>query len=167
MKGARTRILVGDNLASIQQCDASQTIQLNTDTRTYLTVPFQTAATTPAPAADSKRKGGEVIYTTTVTDTGETQPMFGFTARHLKLAVVKDFTLTACDKKPQRVDTDGWYIDLPSTVSCATVPPVEKTLQADPQHPDCVDEVRYPVPQTLSATPSSTPASPPAATNRR
>ena len=147
MKGARTRISVGENLASIQECDAGQTVQLNTETRTYLAVPFQTAAA-PTPAADSKRKGGEVTYSTTVTDTGETQPLFGFTARHLKLAVVKDFTVTACDKKPQRVETDGWYIDLPSTVSCATVPPIEKTLQVDPQHPDCVDEVRYQSAQT-------------------
>jgi hypothetical protein len=146
LKGARARISMGDTLASIQQCDAARTLQLNTQTRTFLNVPFESASVATPAAADGKadrKKGGEVIYTTTVTDTGETQPMFGFTARRLKTVVSKDITTNACDKKLQRVETDGWYIDLPPAVSCATAPVTEAALQVDPKNPDCVDTLRY------------------------
>jgi len=143
LKGGRARISVGDNLASIQQCDARQTIQLNTQARTYLSLPF--ASTTPPDAAvlEARKKGGEIIYATTVTDTGEKDTLFGFTARHRKTVVTKDYTLTACDKRPQQIETDGWYIDLPSTVSCATLPPAPVTLQVDPKNADCIDQVTY------------------------
>jgi hypothetical protein len=145
LKGARARIAVGDTLASIQQCDANRTVQLNTQTKTALEVPFAGGPDEDATSAlQSRKRGGEVIYSTAVTDTGETQTMFGLTARHLRIAVTKDFTTNACDRKPQRVETDGWYVDLPSTVSCATVPQKSAVqVQIDPQHSDCVDEVKY------------------------
>jgi hypothetical protein len=154
LKGNRARITVGENLASIQQCDAKQTVQLNTQTRTYLELPFDApAATGSTDALEKRKKGGQITYSTTVTDTGETQAMFGFTARHLKTVVSKDFSTAACDKRPQRVETDGWYIDLPSTVSCATVPPREVAIQVDPRSSDCVDEVRYERAQTPAGYP--------------
>lgn len=149
LKGARARITVGDTLASIQQCDANRTVQLNTQTRTALEVPFGEAADEETTALQTRKRGGEVIYSTAVIDTGETQTMFGLTARHLKIAVTKDFSTSACDKQPQTVQTDGWYVDLPSTVSCAAPPQKPAVrVQIDPQHPDCVDEVRYEQPQT-------------------
>jgi hypothetical protein len=145
LKASRTRITVGDNLASIQQCDVKQTVQLNTQTKTYLAVPFESPASDAATAAaiQGRKKGGQITYTTTVTDTGETQPMFGFTARHLKTVVVKDPSTSACDKRVQRVETDGWYIDLPATVSCSAVPPPEEKFVVDPKSADCVDEIKY------------------------
>ncbi|HUR33380.1 MAG TPA: hypothetical protein VM032_06265 [Vicinamibacterales bacterium] len=144
LKGARARINVGESLASIQQCDTKQTIQLNRQTRTYLEVPFAAPAATGSTAAiEGRKKGGQVTYSTTVTDTGETQAMFGLTARRLKIVVAKDFSVAACDKRPQRVETDGWYVELPATVSCATVPPHEEAFQVDPKNADCVDEIRY------------------------
>ena len=72
--------LLRDNLVSIQQCDAKQTVQLNTQTRTYLESPFDAgSATGSAEALEKRKKGGQVTYSTTVTDTGESQPMLGFT----------------------------------------------------------------------------------------
>jgi hypothetical protein len=149
LKGARARIMVGDNLASIQQCDRQQTVQLNTQTRTYLERPFDKGTDEAETAAlEGRKRGGQVIYSTAVTDTGETQTMFGMTAKHLKIVVTKDSSTSACDKKPQKVETDGWYVDLPSTVSCATVPQQVVHVQVDPQHADCVDEVKYEQAQT-------------------
>ena len=144
LKGARARIAVGDNLVSIQQCDAKQTVQLNTQTRTYLESPFDVgSATGSADALEKRKKGGQVTYATTVTDTGESQPMLGFTARRLKTVSTRDFSAAACDKRPQRVEVDGWYIELPETVTCATVPAREVAVLIDPKNADCVDEVRY------------------------
>jgi len=154
LKGARARIAVGDNLVSIQQCDAKQTVQLNTQTRTYLESPFDAgSATGSAEALEKRKKGGQVTYTTTVTDTGETQPMLGFTARRLKTVSTREFSANACDKRPQRVETDGWYIELPETVTCATVPAREVAVLVDPKNPDCVDEVRYERSQTTLGYP--------------
>jgi len=144
LKGARARIAVGENLVSIQHCDAKQTVQLNTQTRTYLESPFDTgSATGSTEALEKRKKGGQVTYATTVTDTGESQEMLGFTAKRLKTVSTRDFSATACDKRPQKVETDGWYIELPPTVTCATVPAREVTILVDPKSPDCVDEVRY------------------------
>jgi len=149
LKGPRARIAVGDNLVSIQQCDARQTVQLNTQTRTYLESPFESdPATGSSELLEKRKKGGQVTYTTTVTDTGETENMLGFTARHLKTVATREFSAAACDKRPQRVETDGWYIELPETVTCATVPPREVAVLVDPKSPDCVDEVRYEKPKT-------------------
>ncbi|MEQ1730180.1 MAG: hypothetical protein ABL982_17575 [Vicinamibacterales bacterium] len=153
LKGGRARISVGDNLSSIQQCDARTTIQLNTQARTYLSLPFESAAPPDAAVLEARKKGGEVSYATKVTDTGETQPMFGFTARHLKSVVTKDFTLTACDQRPQQIETDGWYIDLPATVSCATLPSTPVTLQVDPKNNECIDQVTYQPPTTAVGYP--------------
>jgi hypothetical protein len=71
----------------------------------------------------------------------------------MKTVVLKDPSVSACDKRVQRVETDGWYIDLPSTVSCASVPPHEDTFVVDPKNADCVDEIRYERPQTSPGYP--------------
>lgn len=142
LKGARTRISVGDNLASIQQCDSRHTLQLNTQARTFLSVPFDDGTAAKA-ALGARKKGGTAVYKTAVSDTGETQSLFGFTARHLKTVVTRDSTLDACDTRPQRVETDGWYIDLPAGLSCATLPPRPVPIEIDPKNANCIDEVAY------------------------
>ena len=152
LKGARTRISVGDNLASIQQCDNRNTLQLNTQARTFLAVPFDDG-TAAKGVLEARKKGGSVIYKTTVTDTGETQPMFGFTARHLKTVVTRDATLDACDKRPQQVETDGWYIDLPAALTCATLPAKPVTIEVDPKNGECVDEVTFEAPARATGYP--------------
>lgn len=153
LKGARARISVGDNLSSIQQCDARQTVQLNTQARTSLSLPFASTAAPDAAVLEARKKGGAITYATVVTDTGETQQMFGFTARHLTTVVTKDFTLDACDKRPQHIETDGWYIELPSTVSCAMLPSAPVTLQVDPKNADCIDQVTYQPPTMVVGYP--------------
>jgi len=60
-----------------------------------------------------QQKGGVVTITTTITDTLERQKMFGLEARHVKTIVVKQFSQTACDKTPYKLEMDAWYVELP------------------------------------------------------
>jgi len=162
MKGARQRIDYGNDLVTLLHCDANQTIQLNAKTKTYIATPFESASQALPPAPPNS-KGGKITYTTTVTDTGEKKDMFGYTARHLVTAVTKEATATACDKKTERIDTDGWYIDLPPTTTCMSAPAVAARVQVDPKNQNCRDEVSfvhastavavgYPVGYTMTAT---------------
>ena len=148
-KGARARIELGADLASLQQCDLGRTVQMNTSTRVYLAAPFETAPAPGDAAPDvdakgkTKTKGGLIMVTTTVTEMGETQDILGFTARRLKTITQKAASTDACDRTEQRVETDWWYVELPGTLSCVTVPQPERRLQPDPDKSDCVDEVTF------------------------
>lgn len=64
------------------------------------------------------RKCGVVTNTRTVTDTGERQQMFGFTARHIKTTSVQEPSADACDHSHSRQESDGWYADLTPEFSC-------------------------------------------------
>ncbi len=79
-------------------------------------------------------KGGMVTITTTLTDTLERQKMFGFEARHVKTIVVKQFSTTACDKMPYKLEMDAWYVDLPERKGCpkASAEPPPPPASTDP-----------------------------------
>ncbi|MDT4897261.1 MAG: hypothetical protein QOH25_2338 [Acidobacteriota bacterium] len=144
IKGARQRT-EGMGYTSIYQCDLKRMIQINDKIRSYLIVPLGDAA--GSKGANSQRsgaparRGGVVTYTTTTTDTGERREMLGLTARHLKSKTVVAASEGACSPMNMEMETDGWYIDLPGGLSCAT------DGSAAPQFPveqsDCVDEVRF------------------------
>ena len=143
IKGARQRT-EGMGYTSIYQCDLKRTIQINDKTRSYLITPVGDADKSRSAHQQStganKRRGGVITYTTTVTDTGERKEMFGLTARHLKTKTVVEASEGACSPMNMEMEADGWYIDLPGGLSCATdggAPqfPVEQS--------DCVDEVRF------------------------
>jgi hypothetical protein len=161
IKAARQRIDYGNDLATVIQCDAGQTIQLNTKTNTYLAAPFEDP-TAPLPPAPPNTKGGQITYTTTVTDTGEKKEMFGYPARRMLTVVAKSSSATACDKKAERIETDGWYIDLPPALTCMGAPQLSARIQEDPKNSSCRDEVHferggtlqvgYPVSYTMTAT---------------
>ena len=143
MHGERQRVSAEGVLASIQMCDQHRSVQLNTTTRVYLDSPDPTPVSMPVTPAGEKHKGGHITYTTTVVDTGETKQMFGFTAHHLKTTVTKDSSPDACDKKPEKVEIDGWYIDLPDTVSCIGAPAPENEIRVDAKDASCSDAVTY------------------------
>ncbi len=67
--------------------------------------------------------------------------------------VTRDFTLDACDKRPQRVEADGWYIDLPAALSCAALPATPVTIEIDPKNADCIDEVTFKTPDQAAGYP--------------
>jgi hypothetical protein len=153
MHGQRLRVSSEGALSSIQMCDEHRSVQLNSTTRVYLNSPDPTPPSVPAAAPGEKHKGGRIAYTTAVVDTGETKQMFGFTAHHLKTSITKESSPDACDKKPERVEIDGWYIDLPDTVSCMGTPPLEKEIRVDAKDAACSDVVTFVRPPASKAYP--------------
>ena len=135
--GVRERVDLGRGVAVITQCDTKQIIQVNDKAKTYVTLPLGAAAAPPPAATAPARKGGVVEYVTTSTDTGERKEMNGLAARHLTTVVTKTASPDACDKKKERVQTDGWYATVPVRIACgvaAAAPP--------PMASDCRDERR-------------------------
>lgn len=125
-KGVRQRFETRGGGVLILQPDQQRMLQVNTKDNTYKAVPLIPAA------GGTARKGGTVTYSTTVTDTGETKDVFGLTAKHIKTVMVKEASADACDPKGQKVETDGWYVDLPVPVSADT----ERAA-------GCIDEVKF------------------------
>lgn len=143
MHGARQRVTYDASMASIYQCDTHRSLQLNAATRVYLATPDPAPAELPSTPAGTKRKGGQITTTTTVVETGDKKEMFGFTARQLKTTMTKEASADACDKRPEKVEIDGWYIDLPETRSCTGAPAAQREIRVDPKDSSCSDVVTY------------------------
>ncbi len=144
IKGSRQR-MEGMGYTMIYQCDLKRSIQINDKTKTYLVTPLgnaNAAVGQPVNASAGKpRRGGVVTYTTTATDTGERKQLLGLTARHLKTRTVIAASEGACNTMNMEMETDGWYVDLPDTLSCnedGSNAPLLPLAQSD-----CVDEVRF------------------------
>jgi hypothetical protein len=118
----------GTSQVSLLQCDLRRTLTINDNTRRYLIYPFDggdatdgaTPAPAPATASAPARRGGTVVYTTTITDTGERREMFGLTARHLKTKLTIEPAPDACNPDRFHQETDGWYTDFEYGLSCET-----------------------------------------------
>lgn len=120
--GVRQRFEFGGGTTLIAQCDLERTIQINDKARTFLITPADVGAkgAPPAPSGQpSPNAGGVVRIKTTITDTGERKELFGFPARRFRTVVVKEPAPGACDKKKERVETDGWYAEVPFVLQCA------------------------------------------------
>ena len=130
--GVRQRVELGDGVAVITQCDAKQILQVSDKAKLYVAMPIDAA---PAAAPAPPKKTGLVDYTTSFSDTGETKDMFGLKARRVTTVVTRTPTPTSCDKKKERVQTDGWYAALPVPLMCTPVQP-----SAPPVASDCRDE---------------------------
>jgi hypothetical protein len=70
------------------------------------------------PEAEAPRKGGVVTITRTSTDTGETQEMFGYKARHIKSTMVMESSPDACNQSHMKMEMDGWYANVSEGFSC-------------------------------------------------
>jgi hypothetical protein len=148
-KGVRQRFEF-PGITLITQCDLKRSLQLHDATKHFMIVSTGTpvaepAASTPAAsntaaAAPVPQKGGVITEVITLTDTGERKQMFGLEARHIKTVIVRQTGANACDPKTTRVETDGWYADLPDHASCAAAsapaPPPPPAGQ-----PVCTDRV--------------------------
>lgn len=114
------------DMVNVTQCDLKRTIQISDKTRKYVITPMETGITATAPAsamsnttaAEPVRRGGTVTYVTTLNDTGERKEMFGFTARHIKSTIMMESSPDACSPVKQKMETDGWYIDLTFGLDC-------------------------------------------------
>ena len=154
IKGQRMRNEMaggGMGFTTILQCDLKRTLTINEKTKTYMVSSTDrpntamgdggaTGITPPPQNNQTPIRGGIVNVTNTITDTGERKEMFGFTARHIKMSMVKKASPEACDKD-QKVETDGWYIDFQYAFEC---PSQIQKMPTPPVHsqPGCKDEVR-------------------------
>jgi hypothetical protein len=119
-EGTRQRVELPASTAIITQCDLGRAVQVNDRARAYAIVPFAAAASGPATAAASPAKpGASVLVRTVGTDTGERREIFGQQTRHLKLVTTTEPSPQACDKKKGRVETDGWFANIPELQECA------------------------------------------------
>jgi hypothetical protein len=101
-----------------------QVFVLNLDDREYVSTPM----TKPASKEELQARGAQrpkpavrqptLLVETTTEDTGERKQMFGYTARRV-ITTVKQIPLVESGQMiPQETATDGWYIDLDTSVSC-------------------------------------------------
>ena len=67
---------------------------------------------------EAPRKGGVLTITRTSTDTGETQQMFGYKARHIKSTMTMESSPDACNQSHMKMEMDGWYADLSAGLAC-------------------------------------------------
>ncbi len=129
LKGARERSELRTAqmaIVTIVQCDLKRTIQLSENARKYVVTSMEASDSPPSAAgsaqpsgpAEPVRSGGVVTYTTTSIDTGERKEMFGFTARHIKSSTVTESSPDACNPMKQKIERDGWYIDLTFGLDC-------------------------------------------------
>ncbi len=160
IKGERERTeqtLPGMNLqmVTIKECDLRRDIQINDNAKVYkidpfgdntptTTAPKTTTAPPPPPSNKPTRKGGVVTINVTMTDTGERKEMFGYQARHLKMAMSFTSSPDACSKANMRMETDGWYINFRSNFSCREdFVPRQAIERGQRSKPDCMDEWKY------------------------
>lgn len=151
LKGVRERnemsMGYGMDMINITQCDLKQTIQLSDKTKKYIITPMETVEATPSgvtPArvpSEPARRGGVITYNTTTVDTGERQEMFGFKARHIKRTMSMESSPDACNPVNQKMEIDGWYIDLAFGLTCELSGPA---MTAGPSPAGgCRDRVRF------------------------
>jgi hypothetical protein len=136
----------GGDTVNITQCDLKRTIQVSDSARKYIVTPMtgdDSAPTGGSGGTDTSggesRRGGVVTYVSSAVDTGERKEMFGFNARHVKSSITMESSPDACSQMKQRIETDGWYIDLNVGLDCRlSRPPVAPNRTQG----GCRDQVR-------------------------
>lgn len=126
VKGSRKRteagavMGMGGDVATIEQCDLKQNVQVNDKKKLYHIDPMDdgggatpTRNTATGGRSTAVKKGGTVTVISNITDTGERKQMFGMTARHIKTSMSMEASPDACNPGDMKTETDGWYIDLP------------------------------------------------------
>ena len=129
ISGTRERYDLG-NMILLRQHDLKRSVQISVDAKTYLVTP-DVAGAPGAPTGT-----GVVLVQTTINDVGERQTMFGQDARRVATVLDRQPEAGACDQMKQRIETVGWYIDVPKAMAAqppAPLPPGAGT---------CHDEVK-------------------------
>lgn len=110
--------------AVITRCDLQKTFHVNFDDREYTEWPVEAFPTLEETLA---RSGGvrqspappvpTVLVETDTVDTGERKELFGRPARHV-ITTRRVIPLTGSNCQATQTVTDGWYIDLDTSLSC-------------------------------------------------
>ncbi|MBI2678650.1 MAG: hypothetical protein HYX28_07690 [Candidatus Koribacter versatilis] len=131
----------------ITQCDRRQTITVSDACRTYLVAPMDEAETTPPPSRNAQpdprpqpRLGGTLTINNSTSNTGETRPFFGYTARHIKSTMTMTSSPDACNQTNMKIESDGWYADFSATG--ATCSASARPSNMGRMRPDCQDRIR-------------------------
>lgn len=132
----RERYELGDMIL-LKQHDQKRTIQISRAANTYLVSPEGMPAPTAGNPAAPPKAPGVVTIATTIVNTGESKAAFGQQARHVKTMIDRQPQPGACDQSKLRIETDGWYIDLPKAM--ATPPESSPTPAAST---GCADEIK-------------------------
>ncbi len=115
----------GPRLADIARCDLGQAFDLNLEDREYVVSAYPqfrlTKQDIQAQTENILQKVAPWVPTvreeTTTVDTGERKDFFGHQARHV-ISTWKKTPLVGSHLEPQDIVTDGWYIDLDTSISC-------------------------------------------------
>ncbi|MBK9165491.1 MAG: hypothetical protein IPM21_16585 [Acidobacteria bacterium] len=127
VKGKRQRSeSMNGALISITQCDLKRAIQMNPATKTFTVnefgeiEPASGNATATKATSQPSIKGGRVLMTINIRDTGERKQMFGLEARRLIITTVMESSPDSCSRVNTKMETDGWYADLEAGFDCST-----------------------------------------------
>jgi hypothetical protein len=123
--GGTVDVRLGPRLASITRCDLEQAFDLNLEDREYVVFPYppqslaRIAIATRNLSVPQKTDSAAptVRVETTTVDTGLRKELFGHLARHV-VTTWKQTPLAGSHAQPQEMVTDGWYIDLDTSVAC-------------------------------------------------
>jgi len=155
VKGVRKRtegggfMGMGGDVATVEQCDLKQNLKISDKKKQYAVEPYAIGEATgepgrPAAGPQTKApttKGGTITYVSNITDTGERKTMFGVTARHVKTSMSVEASADACAKNDMKMETDGWYTDLPD-FSCPMALP-QMPPQMGQRGGGCQDKVAF------------------------
>jgi hypothetical protein len=116
---------LGPRLASITRCDLGQAFELNLEDGEYTVRPYPRQPLTKIAIAtgdlsvprNTDSAAPTVRVETTTVDTGERKELFGHLARHV-ITTWKQTPLAGSHAEPQETVTDGWYIDLDTSIAC-------------------------------------------------
>ena len=124
IKGKRQRAEnMNGMMVNITQCDLRRAIQMNPSTKTFVVNEFGEIETTGSQPVNAKTnqpvtRGGRVVTTINVKDTGERKQMFGYNARHLIITMDTQSSPESCSKSNTKMEMDGWYIDFEAGFDC-------------------------------------------------
>ncbi len=113
-------------IVTITRCDRNEIYTLSADAHEFTSRPIPKPPSKEqieARSAALKKLVGEppstptLLIETTTNDSGERKQMFGHTARHV-ITTVKQLPIGDSGTLPQENVTDGWYIDLDTSISC-------------------------------------------------
>jgi hypothetical protein len=132
VQGTRERYELGDTIL-LKQHDQKRVVQISRVSNTYLITP-EGAAT--APEIASPKPPGVVNVSVSIVDLGDRKQMFGTEARHVRTLIDRQPQPGACDSAKLRIDTEGWYIDMPKAMTTA---PAEAPLVG---RAGCADDIK-------------------------
>ena len=122
------QMMPGMNTVEVYQCDLKQNITINDQKRAYFIDYYDWNSLTP----EQKKRlpntkmviKGTMNVSSTVTDSGRRQQMFGLTARWLKHVTTIENSADSCDGKASvRTEQEGWFVNLQLDRETCPIPP--------------------------------------------